>query len=103
MMGILVRRRYLLLVILLFGLHNFPFMQQAEVRFTSTVYMVLKHSDKQHLEYEGLEFEPHFGEYMVTYQNENGENLSISIQSKQFPFVVTYDPLDPPMKVESDR
>ncbi|ASS77005.1 hypothetical protein CIG75_20265 [Tumebacillus algifaecis] len=95
----MAKRKYLLLAVLLVLLQFTPIMQQAEVRLTATVYMVVKHHDKQ-LEYKGMEFDPHFGEYMVTYQNENGQNVSLSIRSKHFPFAIIYDPLDQPMQEE---
>lgn len=88
--------RYVLLAAVFVILHLTEILQEEEARFTATVYTVIKHSDKN-LVYQGLEYEPHFGQYMVTYQDENGKKISLSIFSKQFPVVVIYDPLDQPV------
>ncbi|TCP52716.1 hypothetical protein EV586_10891 [Tumebacillus sp. BK434] len=99
MRSIIAKRKYLLLAVILVLMQFTPIMQHAEARFTATVYMVIKYSDK-HWEYKRMVFETHFGEYMITYQDENGKDFSISVWSKQLPFVVTYDPWDQPMKEE---
>ncbi|ARU60989.1 hypothetical protein CBW65_07740 [Tumebacillus avium] len=91
-----MNKKYLLLAALFIALQFTAFFREAEARFTATIYMTIKHSDKQ-LDYQGLQYEPHFDQYMVTYQDENGNTFSIAIFSKQLPFVVIYDPLDQPV------
>lgn len=89
----LVQNKYLLFVIFLLALQLIPVIQTMEARLTAEVYIAMKYYDKQ-LQYQRMEFDTHFGEYLVTYQYRSGESASLMIKPKFLPFIVSYDPFD---------
>jgi hypothetical protein len=85
---------YLLLVALLFICLQLPeTIRQAEARLTAFLYITVHYPDKK-LQYERVEFETHFGEYIVTYRDPNGNTAGFMVMPKYFPFIVSYDPFD---------
>jgi len=91
--SIFSKRKNLLIVILPALILQFSTsIQKIEAILTSKVYSTLKYYDR-HLQYERIEFDPHFGEYLVSYRDRNGKLISFMIKPRYFPFIVSYDPL----------
>ncbi len=88
--SIIAKRKYVLwFMVLIMMVQFFPVLRLSEARLTATLYS-LKYYDK-HLQYEEVEFDPHFGAYIVTFRDKNGKLGSFVITGKYFPFFVTYD------------
>ena len=70
--------------------------QKAEARLSASLYVTFKYNDRN-FKYQNTEYEPHFGEYFVSYKDKNGKSFSFTVIPKTFPIFVSYDPLDQPM------
>jgi hypothetical protein len=90
----ITKSKYLVFVIVLVMLLQFStFVQKTEARLTSTLYSMLKYHDR-HLHFMRIEFDSHFGEYLITYRDSDGEIISFMVKYKYFPFIVSFDPLE---------
>ncbi|MDT3427294.1 hypothetical protein J2Z22_002845 [Paenibacillus forsythiae] len=88
------RKKYLILFLILFAVLQFSTaVQKGEAILTSRLYSTLKYHDS-HLQYDRIEYDSHFGEYLVSYHDKNGKVVSFMITPKFLPFFISYDPLD---------
>ena len=96
MRGAITKRKNPVLIILVIALvvllQNLDVAQKAEARLTSFVYSSIMYPDMK-LRFERVEYSPHFGQYLVSYRDQNGKLLSFMIIPKKFPFFITFDPI----------
>lgn len=63
--------------------------RDTEARLTASIYTFCMYSN-QHLQFDNIEFDPHFNQYIVSYHNKDGELASFMLP-KYFPFYVSHD------------
>ncbi|TDQ34592.1 hypothetical protein [Aureibacillus halotolerans] len=86
------RRKWIIssFLLLLLLLQLFPSIRQVEAIVTSFGYAFMFHADKE-LTFETIEYAPAFGDYIVSYSyNEGNERFSLSLPG-DFPFIVNFD------------
>lgn len=93
MKSIIAKYKVLLVAIILVVLQFSPAIQKAEARLTTALYIAFNHNDMK-INHKNTEFDSHFGEYLVSYQDDSGKSYSFMIKPKYFPVIVSYDPFD---------
>ncbi|MEC0129009.1 hypothetical protein [Paenibacillus pabuli] len=66
-------------------------------RGVTTLYVNIKHPERS-LQYRDFIYESHFGSYFISYADQDEKLISLILEPKWLPVIVTYDPLDQPMK-----
>lgn len=86
----LVGLKVLVIVVVVLLLLQIPAgIRDAEARLTASIYIFFMYYN-QHLQFERMEFDPHFNQYIVSYHNNKGELVSFMLP-KYFPLYVSHD------------
>ncbi|WP_434752804.1 hypothetical protein [Paenibacillus amylolyticus] len=73
-----------------------PVVKELLARGATTLYVAVKYPD-QTITFEHFEYEPHFGDYTVSYSTSKGDGTGLTLTPKMLPIFVKYDPWDQPM------
>ncbi|WP_458125377.1 hypothetical protein [Paenibacillus sp. Z3-2] len=59
--------------------------------------MKIKYPERS-FQFQDFIYESHFGSYIISYADQDGTPIHLMLEPKLLPIMVTYDPLDQPMK-----
>lgn len=78
-------------------LAQFPMLKETFARGVTTLYVKIKYPERS-FQYRDFIYESHFGSYIISYADQDENPLNLMLEPKWLPVIVTYDPLDQPMK-----
>ncbi|MDQ0415890.1 hypothetical protein J2Z48_000048 [Croceifilum oryzae] len=79
------------MMILLAQIH---FVQKAIAIGSTYIYVSTKYFNRG-FQFQSAQYDTHFGDYFVMYQNEKGEGMGLQTDPSFFPVFVLYDSFDP--------
>ncbi|MGQ8875425.1 hypothetical protein [Paenibacillus sp. TSA_86.1] len=89
-------KRAIIVLIVFFLAAQIPVVKELLARGATTLYVAVKYPD-QTITFEHFEYEPHFGDYIITYRASKGAGPDLTLAPKMLPIFVKYDPWDEPM------
>lgn len=84
----------ILFILVIVVSNQFTVVQHATARLTASTYVSFKYIDMD-LSFDKVEYSPQFGDYSVSYKDNNGKRYSFMVTPKFMPVVILYDPLNP--------
>lgn len=78
-------------------LAQIPLLKATFARGVTTIYVNIKYPEHSY-QYRDFIYESHFGSYFISYADQDEQLISLMLEPKFLPVIVTYDSLDQPMK-----
>lgn|GEM_PF-2668388 len=92
----LAKRTAIVLVAIIL-LAQIPMLKTTFARGATMIYVNIKYPERS-FQYRDFIYESHFGSYLISYADQNEQLITLTLEPKFLPVIVTYDPLDQPMK-----
>ncbi|PZT57014.1 hypothetical protein [Paenibacillus silvae] len=73
-----------------------PAVKELLARGAATLYVAAKYPG-QTVKFEYFAYEPHFGDYIISYTSQKTDSLHLMLAPRTFPIFVKYDPWSQPM------
>ncbi|MBB6023004.1 hypothetical protein HNR77_004103 [Paenibacillus sp. JGP012] len=73
-----------------------PAVKELLARGAAALYVAAKYPG-QTVTFEHFEYEPHFGDYIISYTSQKTDSLHLMLAPKMLPIFVKYNPWDQPM------
>lgn len=89
-------KRVIIVLIVFLLAAQIPLVKGLLAREATTLYVAVKYPD-QTITFEHFEYEPHFGDYIISYKTQKSDALHLTLAPKMLPIFVKYDPWDQPM------
>jgi hypothetical protein len=77
-------------------LAQIPMLKETLARGVTTLYVSMKYPEHS-FQYRNFIYESHFGGYFISYADQDEKLISLMLEPKFLPVIITYDPLDQPM------
>lgn len=77
-------------------LAQIPMLKETLARGVTTLYVNIKYPERS-FQFRDFIYESHFGNYFISYADQDEKLISLMLEPKFLPVIVTYDPLDQPM------
>lgn len=78
-------------------LAQIPMLKETLSRGVTTLYVKIKYPEYS-FQFQGFIYESHFGNYIISYTDQDEQLISLILEPKFLPVIITYDPLNQPMK-----
>lgn len=90
-----MKRAIIVLIVFLLAA-QIPLVKEVLARGATTLYVAVKYP-AQTITFEHFEYEPHFGDYIISYQTQKSDALHLTLAPKMLPIFVKYDPWSEPI------
>lgn len=78
-------------------LTQIPMLKETLARGVTTLYVKIKYPEHS-FQFQDFIYESHFGNYIISYTDQDEQRINLMLEPKFFPVLIIYDPLNQPMK-----
>lgn len=78
-------------------LAQIPMLKETLARGVTTLYMKIKYPEHS-FQFQNFIYESHFGNYIISYTDQDEQLISLMLEPKFLPVIIIYDPFNEPMK-----
>lgn len=90
-------KRILIFLVAIMLLAQIPMLKETLARGVTTLYVKIK-CPEHSFQFQDFNYESHFGNYIISYTDQDEQRISLMLEPKFFPVLIIYDPLNQPMK-----
>lgn len=90
-------KRILIFLVAIMLLAQIPVLKETLARGVTALYVKIKYPEHS-FRFKDFIYESHFGNYIISYTDQDEQRISLMLEPKFLPVIIIYDPLNEPMK-----